>query len=121
MTARVTGRGHVWARERTIGPSALTYQRLVRGRHQTRPKLAWRERVRHEKVETRSSTPNRAASDSGSGNGVPGQIIIECDACGEEFRLSEDCALVVTSAEVILFKVVHDGHGAVDIAVRASG
>jgi hypothetical protein len=52
---------------------------------------------------------------------MPGQIIIECDECGEEFRLSEDCALVVTSAEVILFKVVHDGHGAVDIAVRASG
>jgi hypothetical protein len=51
---------------------------------------------------------------------MPGQIIIECDECGEEFPLSEDCALVVTSAEVILFKVVHDGHGVVDIGVRVS-
>jgi hypothetical protein len=51
---------------------------------------------------------------------MPGRIIIECDECGDEFQLSEDCALVVTSAEVILFKVVHDGHGVVDIGVRAS-
>jgi hypothetical protein len=67
-----------------------------------------------------SSTPNRAAGGSGTGYGMPGQIIIECDECGDEFQLSDDCALVVTSAEVILFKVVHDRHGAVDIAVRAS-
>jgi hypothetical protein len=71
---------------------------------------SWRDR--------RLQTVRPAVADQG--NGMPGQIIIECDACGEEFQLSDDCALVVTSAEVILFKVVHDGHGAVDIAVRAS-
>jgi hypothetical protein len=49
---------------------------------------------------------------------MPGWIIVECDECGDEFPLSEDCALVVTSAEVILFKAVHDGHGAVAIDVR---
>jgi hypothetical protein len=51
---------------------------------------------------------------------MPGHIIIGCDDCGDELQLSEDHDLIVTYAEVIVFKAVHDTHGAVAIQVRTS-
>jgi uncharacterized protein (UPF0212 family) len=47
-----------------------------------------------------------------------GHIVVSCDECGDELELSEDCALVVTYAEMAVFTAAHDGHASVAIEVR---
>jgi hypothetical protein len=49
---------------------------------------------------------------------MPGHIIVTCDDCGDELQLSEDCDLVVTRAELIVFTAAHETHTAFAIQVR---
>jgi hypothetical protein len=51
---------------------------------------------------------------------MPGHIIICCDDCGDELQLSEDHGLVVTYAEMFVFRAAHEDHAPFAVQVRMS-